>query len=642
MMRTILLILPLAFFCLSLPVLAQTKEEHHEIVVTATRLETPAREIASSVSVITSKDLAKLKKSSALEVLRDVLGVSITQNGGPGEAASVFLRGANSEHTLVLLDGVELNDPINPSRSADLAHLYLENIERIEIIRGPQSPLYGSDALGGVINIITKKGAGKARLDLAATGGSYGTFVGWGGVSGSVKKANYSFGISQFGTLGVSASDSALPGNSEKDGYRNLTLSGRVGLALGENLELYAIVRSIQAKTDIDNYGGPYGDDPNNVQDYDSFIFNGGFHGLFFSNRWEQRLTIGIVDSRRSNANPTDPAHPAESDSALFKSRLLKIDWQNNLFLHASNTLTMGLEYESEAGESRYLAQGAWGSSASFFPTRNADMAGLYVQDYVRLADRLFFSAGLRFDRHSQTGNSLTYRLAPAYIFKPTGTKIRASFGSAFKAPSLYQLYAPGTFFGPIGNINLKPERSLGWDVGVEQPFLGERIQLRATYFQNEFKNLINFDYVQGYTNIGKAQSRGLEIEFEGRPSQSLFSRASYTHLEAKDAITGGPLLRRPRDLFTASLSYSFSAKSAVSVSFDFVGKREDVDYFSWPSRTVTLRPYSLLNAIISYDLSPNAQVFGRLDNLLDEKYETVYGYGTLGFSVQTGVRISL
>jgi vitamin B12 transporter len=159
--------------------------EHHEIVVTATRLETPAREVGSSVSVISGESLERFKREFILEALRESVGVSITQNGGPGEAASVFLRGANSEHTLVLLDGVALNDPINPSRSADLAHIYADNIDRVEILRGPQSPLYGSDALAGIVNIITKRGRGPARWTLGTSGGSFGTFSGQAGVSGS-------------------------------------------------------------------------------------------------------------------------------------------------------------------------------------------------------------------------------------------------------------------------------------------------------------------------------------------------------------------------------------------------------------------------------------------------------------------------
>ncbi len=642
MKKKLFFVFSLALFSLPLFLFPQEQKEHHEIVVTATRLEAQAREVASSVTVISSEDLERLKKTSVLEVLRDVLGVSITQNGGQGEAASAFLRGANSEHTLVLLDSIELNDPINPSRSADLAHLYLGDIERIEVLRGPQSPLYGSDALGGIINIITKKGEGNPRFLLATNGGSYGTFSGQAGVSGSAKKVDYSFGLSRFETQGISAADSTLPGNSEIDGYRNLTLSGRVGLTLKDNLEIYLMARSVQAKTDIDNFGGPFGDDPNSVQDYRSIFIKGELRGLFFRNRWEQKLALGVVDSRRTNDNPADEAHPFESENGLYKSRLVKLDWQNNFFLRPSNTLTVGVEYETEEGESKYLAEGPWGVSSSFFPMKSAMMTGIYFQDHIRFAGQFFATVGLRLDHHSQAGEAVTFRLASAYIFQTSGTKIKASLGTGFKAPSLYQLYAPGTYFGPIGNKNLRPEKSLGWDAGIEQPLFGERMRLAATYFQNNFENLINFDFVQGYTNIGKAESKGIEIELEGRPNKSLFLRASYTRLDAKDKIAGAALLRRPKNILSASLSLSFFKKGRASFSCNYVGQREDMDFWAWPSRAVTLSPYSLLNGLISYDLSPRVQVFGRMDNILDEQYEMVFGYGTLGFSAQAGVKISL
>jgi vitamin B12 transporter len=635
-------IFSLTLFCLTPFLLSQEQKEHHEIVVTATRLEVPAREVASSVAVFSLEDLERMKRMSLLEILRNVVGVSVSQNGGQGEAASVFLRGANSEHTLVLLDGVPLNDPINPSRSADLAHLYLQNIERIEILRGPQSPLFGSDALGGVISVITRQGQGRPGLTLSSSAGSLGTYTGQVGLTGSNRAVHYSFGLSRFETKGVSAADALLPGNSEVDGYRNLTLSGRVGLAFKGNLEASLTGRWIGAKTDIDNFGGPYGDDPNSVQDYRSSFLKGEVRGLFLKNRWEQKLGVGIFYSRRSNNNPPDEIHPSESETGLFRGRLVKVDWQNNVFLLPSNTLTMGLEYELEEGASEYLATGLWGSSASTFSWKRAAMAGLYVQDFVGHADRFFATIGMRFDHHSRAGEAVTFRLAPAYILNADGTKLRASLGTAFKAPSLYQLYAPGTFFGPIGNENLKPERSFGWDAGIEQPLFGGSARLSVTYFQNDFRNLINFDYVLGYTNIGRAESKGLEIEAEGRWNGVLFLRASYTHLQTRDALTGAALLRRPRDMFGASLSLLFSEKLRLTASYDFVGQREDLDSWSWPSRSVILPPYSLLNGVISYALNPHVRVFGRLDNILNARYEMVYGYGTLGFSLQTGVEISL
>ncbi len=642
-------VLSLAFVGAVLPLSPQEKKEkpesvseRHEVVVTATRLEVPAREVASSVTVIPADELERWKRTSVLEVLRDVAGLFTVQSGGPGAAASAFIRGANSEHTLVLVDGVELNDPMNPSRSFDLAHLTLENIERVEILRGPQSPLYGSDALGGVVNIITKKGTGKPRVTLASGVGSYRTFINKGGISGSARNVSYSFGLQHSAMQGVSAASSAYPGNSENDNWRNLSLSGRLGVILGKTMEVDLTARSTLAKADLDNFGGPYGDDPNNVQDYKSILLRGQIRGLFLNNRWEQKLAVSLVDSHRSHDNPADESHPLDSEEGRFESRSVKLDWQNNFFIHPANTLTVGVEHEREEGESEYLMTGYWGSYASDFPRRKARLTGIYIQDYVCWGGRFFAAAGLRYDQHSQAGGALTFRVAPATIFPATGTKLKASLGTGFKAPSLYQLYAPGTYFGPIGNSNLRPEKSLGLDIGFEQPIIGQRARLGITYFRNQFKNLISYDSAQGYMNIGKAEAKGVEVELEVRPSPGVSLNAAYTRLEARDRIQNTDLLRRPKTTLCAALSYSFIDKWSLSVSLNYTGKRKDMDYTAWPAREVVLPGYSLLNGIVSWDLTPNVGLFVRLDNILNARYETIYGYAALGFSAHAGAKLSL
>ncbi len=621
---------------------AQKTSEHHEIVVTATRLETPAREIGSSVSIISAFDLSLFKRIFILETLRDSPAVSSSQNGGIGGASSVFIRGANSEHTLILLDGVELNDPVNPSRSADLAHLLLVDVERIEILRGPQSPLYGSDALGGVVNIISRRGEGRPRLTLISSGGSFGTISGQAAVSGAAKSIDYSFGASRYKTSGISAADSGLAGNSELDGYTNWTLSGRLGIVLRKNLELDLIAHSIWAETDIDNFGGPYGDDPNNTQAYRSLYLKGQMRGLFLKNRWEQRLAVAVVGSRRSHRNRPDDGHPGEAEEGHFTGRMFTLDWQNNIFLHSAHTMTAGLTYEKEQGESEYLSESLWGPYSSLFPLRKADTIGLYLQDSLRVSGRLFATAGFRYDHHSRSGGAVTYRLAPAYIIASSQTKIRASLGSGFKSPSLYQLYAPGTVFGPIGNDALRPERSLGWDAGIEQPLLNGIVRVAVAYFHNDFKNLIDFSTSAGYTNIGKAETKGVEVEFELRPRENLTFNLFYTKLEARDKTHNTRLLRRPEDTLSVRLALSILARWTAAVSFDRVGRREDMNYSAWPSLSVTLPAYSLLSAVVSFEAGRNLQPFIRLDNILNFRYMQVYGYGSLGFSIQGGVRLSL
>jgi vitamin B12 transporter len=648
-MRKLILSLFASFVLFSSPSAAEDKKDQavpaslqHEIVVTATRIETPAKEVASSVTVISRQEIEKSNRTSVLEILRDIAGLAVIQNGGSGGASSVFLRGANSEHVLIMMDGVELNDPMNPSRSYDLAHFSLENVEQIEVLRGPQSTLYGSDALGGVINILTRKGRGKPQISLAAQAGSFATFAGSAGLAGSAGPAHFSLGLSRFASAGISAASTAYAGNVEKDGYQNLSFSGRAGLAFADGFEADVFVRTVKAKTEIDNFGGPYGDDPNSVQDYSSLFLRGQLRTLLASGRWEQKLGISFVGSERRHDNPVDELHPDDSEKGLFKSRLLKIDWQNNLFIHPANTLTFGADISREEGESEYTSFSVFGPYESDFPKRSADQVGLYVQDQWKLANRFFASAGFRLDTHSRIGLSVTYRLAPAYFIEKTQTKFKASLGTGIKSPSLYQLYGPRTFWGPVGNENLRAEGSLGWDVGVEQYFLKGTALAGITFFRNDFRNLIDFDSSLGYVNIGRARTRGIEAFAEARAGRDLRGRVSYTRLEAKDLDEGSALLRRPREKFAALFDGTFVKKWAASLSVVFTGRRPDQDFSAYPARDVTLPGYWLIGASLSCDIVPRLQAFIRLDNLLDVRYETVFGYGSPGFSASGGINLGL
>jgi vitamin B12 transporter len=618
----------------------QTIPLQHEVIVTATRIETPIKEIASSVTVITKQELEQSKKTTVIEALQEVLGLFVIQSGSVGGSASVMLRGANSEHTLVMIDGVELNDPITPSRTCDLSHLTVEFIERIEILRGPQSTLYGSDAIAGVINIITKKGQGKPRFHLSSVGGSYKTLQGTVGITGSVETIHYSLWATSFETQGISAANALLEGNEETDGYKNLSLSARVGYQISDNIDFDFTLRSIRTKTDIDNFGGAFGDDANNIQEYDSLFFAGQIRGLFLHNRWEQKLSLSSINYNRENENPIDERHPFDSDQSKFKSRLRKWDWQHNLFLHKTNTLTFGVEHQAEQGESEFHSESTYGPSTNIFPLKKATNTGIYVQDQLRLAGRLFLTGGLRFDSHSQVGHFLTYRIAPAYFFQQTGTKFKATYGTGFKSPSLYQLYAPGTIWGPIGNGNLEPEETASWDVGIEQTLWGGNVLVGATYFSSRFENLIEFDSTEGFINIARASSAGAEILIQASPSDNLLLSASYTRTEAKDEDTNENLLRRPRDKFTARLNLRFFEKGQIVLSLIHTGEREDTEWIEWIPTRVKMSSFTLLNGAFSYDIFQDVQVFIRLDNILDEEYEIIRGYGTPCFSAFGGFEI--
>lgn len=614
----------------------------HDVVVTANRVETPEKEVASSVTIITSEDLVRTRKTSVLDALREVLGLSVYQNGGSGAAASVSIRGANNEHTLVLLDGLELNDPINPSRSFDLAHMPLGQVERIEILRGPQSPLYGSDAMGGVVNIITRTGRGKPSLVLSSEAGSLGSFAGNLGVQGSSGGADYAFAGHLARTAGVSAASAAYPGNVEKDGHRNLSLSAKFGLAVAPETRLSLTLGATRARTEIDNFGGPGGDDPNSVQDYAASLARLQFRNLSPNGSWERTLSVSWLQAKRDYSNPPDESHPLDSEEAAYRSALIKLDWQNNFFLGPSHTLTAGAEFEQEEGRSDYTAESAWGPVESRFPSTRAGSAGLYVLDRWSLGGRMFVSTGLRADRHSRSGSAVTFRVTPAYLFHSTGMKLRAAIGTGFKSPSLYQLFAPGTSWGPIGNPDLRPERTTGWEAGLEQRLSGERLVLGLTYFRNAFRDLIDFDFTLGYVNVGRARTAGVEISLESRPASQVLFRAAYTGLRAVDLTTGEGLLRRPRDKFSAGLSVPLFGRADLSASVLYTGRRLDRDFSEFPYPTVTLPGYALLGLALAAPVGPGFDLFLRLDNLLDARYEPVWGYGAPGFTLSAGLRLAL
>ena len=610
------------------------KRLKYHIVVTATRTEQPKLELGSSATLISFEDLKKAGKETVAEALAAVPGLDVMQNGGPGKTADIFIRGANSEHTLVMVDGVEVNDPMSPGRTFDLAHLSLDNIDRIEIVRGPQSTLYGSDAMGGVINIITRKGVGKSRLFISAEAGSYGTFRESAGVSGEKNNVNYSLEASRFDTKGFSSSGEQY-GNTEKDGYGNTTLSGRLGFKAAETLEFNLIGRYVDAKNDVDNFEGEGGDDPNYVIDSQQLILAANARLSLLKGKWEQRLGVSYNHIRRDLNNPTDELNPYDSSQGTYKGRIFKMDWQHNIYLHPTNTITAGIEYEREQGESEYFYESMWGPGESLFPEESAHTTGIYLQDSIKIQDTFFMTIGARFDDHNRFGSETTYRIAPAVVFK-SGTKFKATYGTGFKAPSLYQLFAPATMWGPVGNQNLEPEISKGWDMGIEQFLFQDRLTLSFTYFRNDFENLILYDFTRGYVNVNEAETKGYEIFMSARPVNTLTIRGSYTYTDAIDKENDEQLLRRPKHKANLLFDLQLFKMANVNLNILHVGKRFDL--FPYPTRTEA-DAFTLFNLAASYRVTKNIEVFGRIDNLFDTEYELVLGYGTAGRSAYIGIK---
>jgi len=353
--------------------------------------------------------------------------------------------------------------------------------------------------------------------------------------------------------------------------------------------------------------------------------------------KWEQRLGVSRSNIRRDLNNPTDELNPFDSSQGVYKARIFKMDWQHNFLLHPTNTFTAGIEYEREQGESEYSWESMWGPGQSLFPKESARTTGIYLQDNIKIKDTFFMTIGARFDDHNRFGNQTTFRIAPAVLLK-SGTKFKATYGTGFKAPSLYQLFAPATTWGPVGNENLEPERSKGWDVGIEQFLFADRLTFGFTYFKNDFENLILYDWAQGYVNVSEAKTSGYEVFVSAHPVTALTVGGSYTYTDAIDKDNDEQLLRRPKHKANLLFNLRLFKKANANLNIIHVGKRYDV--FPFPTRTEA-DAFTLFNLAASYQVTKTIQVFGRIDNLFDTEYELLLGYGSAGRSAYFGIRVN-
>ncbi len=615
---------------------AQEENENEEIVITATRTETPKKRIGSSITSIGKDEIERKGEQDVLDILRDVAGLDFAQSGGKGGSTSLFIRGANSEHTLVLIDGVEANDSISPGRSFDFGNLSVDNIERIEVLRGPQSTLYGSDAIGGVVHIITKKGSRSQRLKGVFETGSYGTFSERLSFEGAFKDLNYAFALSRYDQEGFSAASEDL-GNSENDGLQRSVFSGRFGFKPSPFFSTELITRYTKSKLEIDNSGGAGGDDPNSIARHRQLFTRVQTKGSFFDRVWEPIAGFSLTKHERNDHNGKDEGHPDDLSMSSFNSKLIKFDLQNTVLSDEAYSFIFGLETEEERGDSEFFSDSAFGPFTSNFAERKQRTTGAYLQAQLEFIEEVFFlTLGARHDDHERSGPAFTYRLASTYVVEPTHSRFKASFGTGFKSPSLFQL------FSSFGNPELDPEDSRAWDIGLEQPLWDERAIFSLTFFRNDFKNLIDFDAgANTYFNSKRAKSEGVELDFSFEPSERVGVSLNYTYTDTEDKRTGQALLRRPQDKFNIDLRYSFLEKQAyVSLGIRFVGRRPFNDFSTFPATRVHVDDYTLVNLSASYWFNDSLRCFCRINNLFDEEYEEILGFGRAGISAFIGVEL--
>ena len=611
-----------------------------DVVVSATKTRQSELEIASSVTVIDSNQIADKENQSIFSLLRNVYGLSLSQQGAPGSLAYVYMRGGGSDQTLVVIDGVEMNMPNDPSNTFDFADLPVDNLQKVEVLRGPQSTLYGSDALAGVIDLITKKGYGKPKFFLKADGGAYSTFRGMTGVHGSYKALNYSLTLSRLISKGFSSASSKY-GNTEKDGTSNYYFSSRIGADISNNFSLNLFTRYTKSKTDFDQHGGLHGDDPTYIYNLEQGSYRLEGDLSLFKGKWNQKFGVSFLRNIRKYSFDSTLYNPAFSNS-IYDGKKIKIDWQSDFRLNKQNTITLGAETEKELATSKYYYNSFYsGITNSVFPENSEVTSGVFLQEQLKLGESFFNTVGIRYDNHGRFGSVVTYKIAPAYIFWQTGTKIRATYGTGFKTPSLFYLFDPA-----YGNPNLNPERSYGWDAGIEQYFWGQGLKIGATYFSNEFTDLFGFDSNFKTVNIDKAKSNGIEFYVIGKFSKSIKLNLNYTYTNTKDlslnsSDNGKPLLRRPQNKIGFNLNYNFNKQSNLDLEIVYVGKREDKDFSTYPATRVTLGSYTIVNLAGSYSLTQNLSLFGRINNLFNKYYEEILGYATPGFSAYGGIKIN-
>jgi vitamin B12 transporter len=579
------------------------------IIISATRSPTSASEIASSVTVITEEEIERKHPVDVVELLRDAPGMNVAAYGGPGQTASVFMRGTNSSHVLVLIDGVPVNDPSGPSNAFDFSNLNVDNIERIEILRGPQSTLYGSNAIGGVINVYTKQGKGRRTVNSYAEYGRYNTArLGTGG-SGEIGATSYSLFASGMHTDGFSAFDKKF-GGKERDGSDSQTFSANIAREISDNFTAKINGRYNRVDSELDMIGA---DDP--VPHNDVRQFNGRVSGelKLLDGKWTQELGVGTLRTRRFASEFTYDDYQGAHDM---------IDWVHRFKILPNNTLLLGTE--------------AWEESfqADDLPNFNVNNKAVFAEDQFSYGP-FFTSGGVRLDQHETFGRAFTWKVAPGYRIAFTGTTLKGTYGTGFKAPSLFQLYDPTS-----GNTDLKPEKSRGYDVGFEQSVLGDKVTFGATWFHNVITDLFSFEPAFPFTsiNLGKARTEGVESFVTWRPVPEWTLGATHTYTLADDTMNDLQLLRRPKHRANVNALYQYSLDGDIGVNVRYVGVRRD---YGLDFNRTDLDGFVTLDLTTNYRVSRMATLYGRVDNLLNRRYEEVFGFGTPRLSLVAGVKSS-
>lgn len=604
-----------------------------EVVVTATRTAQPIEKVGASVTVLTQPAIEASQAISITELLAQAPGVSFTRNGGPGASTSLNIRGAETQHTVVLIDGVKLNDPSSTQGGFNSGNLLVGDIARIEILRGAQSTLWGSQAIGGVVNIVTADPTAPFASSVDVEGGSRKTGYLRAGVGGASDKVTWRVAGGYYTTDGFSS----YKLGKEKDGYQNSGLSGRLRVTLTDNVS--AEVRSVysKGKNDFDGFNV---DDPEFGRTEELVVYT-GLNAALLDGRWNNRLGYAYTDTDRENINPARPTVPLTFDAAGKNRR-----WEYQGVFAISDIWTATFGAESENARMRTRSPTTAKPNPAF-STGKVGVDSIYGQLQAEVVPGLTLTAGVRYEDHDTYGSHTLGQASAAWALNQGNTVLRASFGQGFRAPGLYEL------FSEYGSLALSPEKFDSWDAGVEQRFLGGKARASATWFHRQADNEIRFFSCSSaaepmcapggvfrfgyYRNVLKTETQGLELIGEIKPVAGLSITGNYTYTDAEygsGTATGKQLTRRPKNMGNLSAAYRWPVGLTTTVAVRYVGKTYNND-----ANTQVVKGYTTVDLRASYPLKNGLELFGRVENLFDKDYQTILNYGTPGRGAFVGLR---
>jgi vitamin B12 transporter len=603
-----------ALAVLPTPVFAQAADD--DIVVTASGFEQPRSETGQAIEIVGRGRLDQLQSPTIAQVLQTVPGVSVATRGGLGGQTSAFIRGGSSAQTLVLIDGVRINDLTSPNGAFDFGALMTGNVGRVEILRGPNSVIWGSQAIGGVVNVQSIAPVDGFEGRLGAEYGGYDTKR----LNANIAGTKGVFEGSVGGAFVKSAGISALAGGTERDGYANATGNARLKVNISDSFTLDFRSYYNRAKVEYDSEFG-VGANGLPVSRNRQFVGYVGAQFDMLDGRLHNRIAYTRTDLRRIGTDPI----VFSFNNFNVRGAIDRVEYHTAFDLNDALTFVAGVEYERTFASTSF--EGAAPDVA-----RN-DVVSSFGQIIVRPVNGLTLTAGVRHDAYSDYGGQTTLGGNLAFTPNEGRTMFRATYAEGFRAPTLTEGQPP------YGNLQLKPETARNFDLGVEQQFLDGKAQLFATYFNRRSNNLIAFSPVSFQSeNIDKVTAKGLEISLDLNPSSQLDIRASYTLVDAINRTAGDTFgnrqALRPQNSFSLTADWQTAFGLSLGSSLLVIG-----DSFDDAANNVRLNGYALAGLRASMPLTDALEVYARVENMLDEQYTVVSGYNSFGRHATIGVR---